>query len=131
MRRMTAVVAVCLCTVTGCRGGAAQEPYGGIGTVARAPSSAVPVPQTLVPAVEPIASEVDVPWTIALLSDAETGPLESRSDDARDEAVAAVVEEAAAEEPPADFELAFEHDRPDEKPVTSAKTCPGVVKGRS
>jgi hypothetical protein len=135
MRRMTAVVAVCLCAVAGCRGGAAQEAYDGVAAVRRAPASAVPVPEPPPVAPEPIASEVDVPWTLALLSDGETRPgethpAEARGDAVRDDAIAAV-EESAAEEPPADLELAFDHDRPDEKPATSAKSCTGVVKGRS
>jgi hypothetical protein len=129
MRRMTAVVAVCLCAVTGCRGGAAQEPYDGIGTVARAPSSAVPVPQVPAPAVEPIASEVDVPWTIALLSDVEARHVEARGDVVHDEPVA-TAEESRLEES-VDLEVVVEHDLLQEKPATSAKSCPGVVKGRS
>jgi glucose/arabinose dehydrogenase len=130
MRRMTAVVAICLCTVTGCRGGAAQEPYDGISVTTRGPSTAVPIPKASALTSEPMASEVNVPWTIALLSDAEVRTVEEHDGVVHVEPAAAVEEPSAEDEPP-DLEVAVEHDRPDEKQPANAKSCPGVVKGRS
>jgi hypothetical protein len=130
MRRMTAVVAICLCAVTGCRGGAAQEPYDGISVTTRGPSTAVPIPNGSALTPEPMASEVDVPWTLALLSDAELRTVEEH-DGLMHVEPAARVEAPSAEDEPSDLEVALEHDRPNEKHPANAKSCSGVVKGRS
>jgi hypothetical protein len=122
MRRAVAFLTVCLCAGVGCRGGVAQERYDGFGVTTRSPAAPAPV-------AEAMASEVDVPWTLALLSDGQGRPVDAPGDVVRDERV------ASAEEPgfqdAVDLEVAFEHDRLDEKPATSPKSCPGVVKGRS
>jgi hypothetical protein len=90
----------------------------------------VPIPAAPTGVAEPIASEVDVPWTIALLSDAEARPVEEHDGVVYVEPITAVVE-PTPDDDASDLEVAFEHDRPDEKPPTSAKSCSGVVKGRS
>jgi hypothetical protein len=113
--------------MTGCRGGAAQEPYDGVVVTTRG-LSAQPIAAPEVNEAEPMASEVDVPWSIALLSDAEPPRVEHA---ARVMIVdrALVAHEATGDEDPADLQLAVDHVA-DEKPST-AKSCAGVVKGRS
>jgi hypothetical protein len=116
------MLAVCLCTITGCRGGAAQEPYDGV-VVSGPATTSVAAPAA--PADEPIASEVDIPWTIALLSDAASRPAASpplivvESDPA-----SVVIPEGSV-----DLQLAVDHGGDDKRTVI--KVCPGVVKGRS
>jgi glucose/arabinose dehydrogenase len=127
MRRMTAILTLSLCAVAGCQGGGAQEPYDGLMTVAprRATAAAAPAPQA--PDTEPIASAVDVPWTIALLSDpgrpaaAKRG--EAASVDGASDVAATIAEEA-------DLHVAVDPGPVDEKPA-SPKACSGVVKTRS
>ena len=127
MRRATALLAACLCGITGCQGGAAQEPYDGIVVTGPASTTVGVPPAAPPPADEPIASEVDIPWTIALLSDdAARVPKAPRP--------VLVVERAPATVQPLpeisiDLQLAADH-RADGKPAT-VKVCPGVVKGRS
>jgi glucose/arabinose dehydrogenase len=125
MRRTTAILAVCFCAVTGCRGGAAQEPYNGVIAAAqRAAKAAIPAQA---PEAEPIASEIDVPWAIALLSDAKTPVVKRRGrvivvDTEHD------VPETIAED--ADLRVAVDPGSAAEKPATP-KTCNGVVNRRS
>ena len=126
MRRTTAILTLCLCVVAGCRGGAAQEPYDGV--LAEAPRSmtaAAPAPH---PAeAEPIASEIDVPWAIALLSDAEG----SATTKPRGTTVAnreAEPPETLAEE--THVHVAVGPGSAEDKPA-APKTCSGVVKTRS
>ena len=124
MRRATAVLAVCLCAITGCRGGAAQEPYDGVVVTGRA-SATVAVPSD--PVEEPIASEVDIPWTIALLSDGAARPAASPPPVTVAEREAEV--DVSIPEVSLDLQLAVDHSA-DDKP-RAIKVCPGVVKGRS
>jgi glucose/arabinose dehydrogenase len=132
MRRTNAILVVLLCAVTGCRGTGAQEPYDGMVAAARRPSKAPPAPAAEAPEAQPIASEVDVPWTIALLSDAKA-PRAKRSGklvvvDREDEATIAIAHDAdlyvaTGPHPPDDKSTA-------EKPA-APKSCSGVVKSRS
>ena len=129
MRRATTVLAACLCAITGCRGGAAQEPYDGVVVSGGAASVVASLPPVPTDEAEPIASEVDIPWTIALLSDA-TRPVEAP----RQVIVVEGEPDAEVDAPPAedvsvDVQLAVDHGA-DHKPP-AIKICPGVVKGRS
>lgn len=126
MRRTTAILTVCLCAVAGCRGGAAQEPYDGVIAAARRPvTAAVPAPQAS--EVEPIASEVDVPWAIALLSDAGSAAVKKAGKvivvDTEPDVPESVV-------PAVDLHVAADPGSAEEKPATP-KACSGVVKTRS
>jgi hypothetical protein len=113
MRRMTAIVAVCVSALTGCQGGGSQGP------------AAVPAPQAS--EVEPIASEVRVPWAIALVSDARTPAPKKPGKvivvDVERDAPEAVVQTV-------DLHVAVDPRPAAEKPATP-KTCSGVVKTRS
>jgi glucose/arabinose dehydrogenase len=127
MRRTTAILTLCLCAVAGCRGGGAQEPYDGLIARAqpRAAAAAVSTPQA--PEAEPIASAVDVPWTIALLSDGARPAARKRGKGLAldvNPAVAATIAEEAH------LNVAVEPTPTDDKPATP-KACSGVVKTRS
>ena len=93
----------------------------------RGPATAAAIPAA--EEAEPMASEVDVPWSIALLSDADA-PL------AKDPGRVVVVEggpevhEPASAEDVTGLEVVVDHYHGDEKPTTP-KSCSGVVKGRS
>jgi glucose/arabinose dehydrogenase len=129
MWRTAAILTTCVCAVAGCRGGAAQEPYDGMVARARRPADSVAVPPRQAPEAAPIASEADVPWTIALLSNAKSVPVKKPGR-------VIVVEtepdlepsEATAEE--ADVHFAVDR-APTEERLTTPKTCNGVVKTRS
>jgi hypothetical protein len=127
MRRTTAILTLCLCAVAGCRGGGAQEPYDGLIAGAQARASAVAVVVPHVPEAEPIASAVDVPWTIALLSDGERPAARKRDKAVTPEAKPAVAVRIAEE---GHLHVAVEPTPTDDKPATP-KTCGGVVKTRS
>lgn len=131
MRRATAVLAACLCAITGCRGGAAQEPYDGVVVSSRTPA-AVPLPAMPADETEPIASEVDIPWTIALLSDGARRPEPRRHVSVvnGDPHVEVEVDiEVPVIDVSVDLQLAVDHST-DPKPA-AIKVCPGVVKRRS
>jgi hypothetical protein len=133
MQRMTAILTVCLCVVGGCRGSAAQEPDEGRVAPgqrgARAPISA------RAPEAEPIASEVDVPWAIALLSNAKTRTAKKTVK------VMVVHDKPNVDEMSrrdVHFEVAIEPGAPENGAVTptatrtpAPKTCSGVVNRRS
>jgi glucose/arabinose dehydrogenase len=126
MRRTTAILTVSLCAVAGCRGGGAQEPYDGMLAAQRPAGSALaPAAQTLEPEVVP--SEVDVPWAIALLSDAKAPEVRKAGKatvvDAEPDASETVSDDA-------DFHVAIDPRFVEERPATP-KTCSGVVKSRS
>jgi glucose/arabinose dehydrogenase len=127
MRRMTAMLTLWLSAAAGCRGGAAQEPYDGV--IVAAQRHADPAATTAPQAAEllQMASGIDVPWSIALLSNAKTAT-------ARKPAKVLVVEaEREATDPDAhdlDLQLASDPTLADEKPTTP-KTCNGVVIRRS
>lgn len=126
MRRTTAILTVCLCAAAGCRGGVAQEPYDGM-LAARRPTASAPIPARQAPDSEPIASEVDVPWVIALLSDAKTS--------ATTQADTAIVVDSEPDPPETiveetDLNVAIDPTSLEEKPATR-KVCSGVVKTRS
>jgi glucose/arabinose dehydrogenase len=132
MRRANAILVVLFCAVTGCRGTGAQEPYDGLVAAARRPSKALPAPAARAPEAQPIASEVDVPWTIALLSDAKA-PRPKRSGklvvvDREAEATVATAHDAGV------YVAAGPHPLDDkstaEKPA-APKSCSGVVNRRS
>ena len=125
MRRTTAVLAVCFCALTGCRGGVAQEPYDGVIAAARPASAAVPTPQETEAA--PIASEVDVPWAIALLSDAARPTVKKPAKVVVVDAEPDVPEMLAQE---GDFHLVVGPEPAAER-RERPKTCSGVVKTRS
>lgn len=129
-RAAAAVLAVSLLAIAGCRGGAAREPYDGVvGT--RGALRGVTGVESPAQDAEPMASEVDVPWTIALLSEGEAAqPLGEHRDVTPPDPELTADAQPSAPEVPADLEVAVEHDRPDEKPP-AAKSCTGVVKGRS
>jgi hypothetical protein len=126
MRRTTAMLAVCTCALTGCQGGGAQEPYDGVIAASRSPvTAAVPAPQAS--EAEAIDSEVDVPWTIALLSDGKAPTMKK--------AGRVIVVDAEPDGPDpiareADLHVAVDPEPTTEKPATP-KTCSGVVKSRS
>jgi hypothetical protein len=130
MRRTTAILTVCLCAVAGCEGGAAQEPYDGVIAATRRPVSAsIAGPQA--PEAASIEAEVDVPWSIALLSDAKRPRAKNGGK--------VIVVGAASDVPPetpetiadeAGFHVAV-GPRPSEEKPTTPKTCSGVVKTRS
>jgi hypothetical protein len=124
MRRMTAMLTLWLSAAAGCRGGAAQEPYDGVIVAAQRPADAAATPQAAEP--PQIASEIDVPWSIALLSNAKTAT-------ARKPAKVLAEAEPEAIDPDAhdlDLQLAGDPTVADEKPTTP-KTCNGVVIRRS
>jgi glucose/arabinose dehydrogenase len=127
MRRATVMLTVCLCAVAGCRGGAAQEPYDGVLAAAQRPIKATATVTPLAPEVEPIASEVDVPWAIALLSDAETPAVRKPAGtivaDVEPEAPETIADEAHVH-------VAVGPRSAEERPAPP-KTCSGVVKSRS
>jgi hypothetical protein len=128
MRRATAIVAVCACAVTGCRGGVTPERYDGAVVRTRSPSTVVVDRSAPAPTAEPIASEVDVPWTIALLSDVEAQPGNDR-DNTRDARPAGATEDPSLEGTPTDLDIVV--DAAGDRPAGTTKSCPGVVKGRS
>jgi glucose/arabinose dehydrogenase len=126
MRRTTAILTVCLCALAGCRGSAAQEPYDGVIAGAQRPEqAAIPVPQAAEST--PIASDIDVPWTIALLSNAKSSPVKKTGK--------VIVAETDPDRPgtlvgDADLRVAIDPGSAEEKPATP-KTCSGVVNRRS
>jgi glucose/arabinose dehydrogenase len=127
MRRTTAILAMCVCAAAGCRRGAAQEPYDGAIAAATGPARPAVIDAAQTPEAWPIASEVDVPWTIALLSNAKTAAVKKtgkvmRVDKERDVAETIVKD--------ADLYLAVDPGSAEEKPATP-KTCSGVVNRRS
>lgn len=133
MRRTTAILrtstilTLCLGAAAGCSGGAAQERYDGVIAAARRPAKAPANPARQPPEAEPIASEVDVPWTIALLSNAKTSSVKKAGKvvvvDIESDVPEAIVQEA-------DFHVAVNPRPAGDKPATS-KTCSGVVNRRS
>jgi hypothetical protein len=127
MRRVTAILTVCLVAVAGCQGSAAQEPYDGVIAAVQRPAKAPVVPELRSPEAEPIASEVDVPWAIALLSDAMPAPVKKPGK--------VIVVDVDADVPETvvqavDLDVAVDPPSAAEKPATP-KTCSGVVKSRS
>ena len=127
MRRLTTILATCLCVTGACRGGAAQEPYDGIVVSGRA--AATLAPASPADTDEPMASEVDLRWTIALLSEAEARRVEAaRRITLLDSEP--VIAEPALDAPAMDIQFALDQHPVAEKPAAS-KRCSGVVKGRS
>jgi hypothetical protein len=124
MRRTAVILAVCGCALAGCRGSAAQEPYDGL--LATRANGAVPPALTQAPEPEAIASEVDVPWTIAVLSDAKQARAKARKPAGVVEPTSYVVETVP---PDGDLHVAVDHE-PGERAATP-KTCSGVVNRRS
>jgi glucose/arabinose dehydrogenase len=127
MRRTTTILTVCLCVVGGCRGGAAQEPYDGVLAAAKRPATSARAPVAQTPEPEVVATEVDVPWAIALLSDGKLPAIKKAAkvigvDNGPDSP-----ETIAAE---ADLHVAIDPEPAYEKPATP-KTCSGVVNRRS
>jgi hypothetical protein len=125
MRQTTAILVVGLCALAGCQGGGAQEPYDGVIAAARPLSASVPAPQD--PEAAPMASAVDVPWTIALLSDAEPPAARARANAIAPDAKPPVAERIIEE---AHFHVAVDPRPTNDKPATP-KACGGVVKTRS
>jgi hypothetical protein len=126
MRRSTAILTTCVCAVTACRGGAAQEPYDRVIAAVRGPvTAAVGGPRA--PEAEPIASDIDMRWTIALLSDVEAPIVKTLGRvivvDAKPDAPEPVARESH-------LHVAVDPEPTAAKPATS-KTCSGVVKSRS
>jgi glucose/arabinose dehydrogenase len=127
MRRTTAILTVSLCAVAGCRGGGAQEPYDGMLAAAQRPAVSVPAPAAQTAEPEVVPSEVDVPWAIALLSDAKAPGVRKAGNatvvDVQPEVSETVIDEA-------DLRVAIDPTSAEERPATP-KTCRGVVKSRS
>ena len=137
MRRVATILAACLCATSACRGGAAQEPYDGVVVTGRAAERVLPAAPAPVDHAEPMASEVDVRWTIALLSDAEARHVDAARRIAVRESEP-TIGETIADEPAADIAVAADfpadvhiglHQPEDKQPAS--RSCPGVVKGRS
>jgi hypothetical protein len=131
MRRATIVLAACVWAITGCRGSEAQEPAAVSGESPPAAIQAAPA--------EPMSSEVDVPWAIALATDSPRPGVK------RPHRVIVVDREPLVTEPSAEtleleeegqvqvlVENAPSEGKPsaDEKPHTP-KSCSGVVLRRS
>ena len=125
--RKTTALAACLAAVAGCHGGSTREP------VADAPVAAPIASASLAEAV--MSREVDVPWSIALVSD-EPRPAAKRA------GRVLVADVAPAPAGPTDhgvageLEVVAEHAHADEKPAAgekpeASKTCSGVVNRRS
>jgi hypothetical protein len=127
MRRTTAILTVCLSAAAGCSGGAAQEPYDGVIAAARRPAKAAANPAQQPPEPQPTASEIDVPWTIALLSNAKTSSVKKAGKVTVVDIESGVPERIVRA---ADFHVAVNPRSAGEKPATS-KTCSGVVNRRS
>ena len=139
MRRTNAIVVTVLCATIGCRGSEAQEPYDGV--MATGPAASIRVATQIAQAADTIvmASEVDVPWAIALLSDGKASAVKrpkrvvvaQRAQRAR-----RVTKPATAA---ASLEVVFgqPHDHADEKPAAAPDAKPaapkacGVVNRRS
>jgi hypothetical protein len=134
MRRTSAVLVVLFSGMTGCSGTEAQVPNDGVMAVAQRPGAAAPAAAAQPAIAEPVASEPNVPWAIALLSDAPERPIkragkvtivEAKSD-------ALDVPEAIAQE--ADVQVALQPEPLVEKPADekpAPKACSGVVNRRS
>lgn len=127
MRRSTTILTACLAAAAGCWGGGAQEPYDGLLAAAKRPAKLAAIRAPQVPEGEVIASELDVPWTIALLSSAKTGG--SRK------VTRAIVADAERDErettvPELELHVAAEPRQAEGRPE-AAKTCSGVVNRRS
>jgi hypothetical protein len=133
MRRLTAMLTVCLCAFGACRGGAVHEPYDGVLAGAQRPAKHAAAAAPHDPETEPIASEVHVPWTIALLSNAKTSARKKSGRvivvDSKPAAPPVLVQELNLQAQELDVQLAADPG-PDEKPA-ALKTCSGVVNRRS
>jgi hypothetical protein len=127
---MSVVLVVLLCTVTGCRGSAAQEPYDGAVAAPRASMAAAAAVQA--PQPEPSDVEINVPWAIALLSDAPAPPTRKPIKPA---VAARNPDLAPAIAPEAHVHVAIESQPVSEKPAeikpATPKVCSGVVNRRS
>jgi hypothetical protein len=126
MRRTTAILTVCLCAAAGCRGSAAQEPYDGVIVTAKRPGKQV-MPPSIAAEATPMASEVDVPFSIALLSNAKTAVARKASSVVVVEADPEVREITVEE---VHIRFAIDPGPTEEKPA-APKACTGVVKTRS
>lgn len=135
MRRTSAVLMLFFGGITGCRGSEAQVPYDGLVAVGQRPAQTAPVLAAQTEAAEPLAAEPNVPWAIALLSDAPERPPKRSGK---------VTILAAKPEPrptpgaiahEADIHIALESDEADEKSAAAKpaapKSCSGVVNRRS
>jgi hypothetical protein len=125
------MVVVIFAGITGCSGTEAQVPYDGLIAAAQRPARTAPTPVVQSPVAEPIASEANVPWAIALLSDAPERPVKRSGKVTIVEATPepADVPEAIAHD--ADIHVALDPEPPDEKPAAAPKACSGVVNRRS
>jgi hypothetical protein len=132
MRRTTAILTLSLCAVAGCRGGAAQEPYDGLIATNRVPAGVQSAAQASPPESDRIAAGVDVPWTIALLSDAKTSPTRRAGKviivQTEPEPEVDLPEIVAGDE--ADLHLTVNAGAAEES-ASAPKACSGVVKTRS
>jgi hypothetical protein len=127
MRLMTAIMTVSFCAAAACGGGAAQEPYDGVIAGVGRPAAAAPATRAEQARPAPLASELDVPYSIALLSNARTAPLKTPGRVIVVEA-APDLEELDAEH--ADLQVAVDPESVGEKRAAT-KSCNGVVKTRS
>lgn len=137
MRRTSAILVMLLPGVIGCRDTEAQVPYDGL--IAAAQGSAMTAPAVSTPTAEPIASEPNAPWSIALLPDIPERPIKRARRSGRvtivqAEPEATVEPEAIAHE--ADVHVALQpepvvDDRPAEEKPAAPKSCSGVVNRRS
>jgi hypothetical protein len=130
MRRTTAILTICFCAVTGCRGGEAQESYDGAVAAAQRAVDRAPIPARRAPAVDAIALGRDVPWTIALLSDAKAAPPVKRTHRVIDVDTEPERDLRDLSSEDADVYLAVDPGPVDETPA-APRTCNGVVKTRS
>ena len=134
MRREIAILAVALSTLTACTGGAAQEPLTDAVVPPHAAKAPAPSPQAPAAEAEPIAAEVDVPFTIALLSSAKTAGGRSGGrvivGDREPELGVTGLHERVRDDAVDDTHFHVAIDVVDETPAP-AKSCSGVVNRRS
>lgn len=136
MRRTSAILVLLFMGTTGCRGTEAQVPYHGpVATTQRAVKAAAAVGA---PAAEPIASEPNAPWSIALLADIPERPITAAKRSGKVTIVQAEPEptvevDTIAHE--ADVHVAVQPDPVDDRPAdekpAAPKACSGVVNRRS
>jgi hypothetical protein len=129
---MSGILVGLLCMVTGCSGTEAQEPSPDLSAAAPRAVKRAPVPPAQ--ASEPTSiADMNVPWAIALLSDAPEPPRKKPS-----RKVTVVVTQPPAPsaiEQEADLHVAIKTasviDKPVEEKPAPVKVCPGVVNRRS
>jgi hypothetical protein len=134
MRRTSAVLVVLFSCMTGCSGTEAQVPNDGVIAVAQRPGVAARAAAARPPIAEPVASEPNVPWAIALLSDAPERPIKRAGKVTIVEADPDLLDMPEAIVQDADVQVALQPEPLVEKPTEekpAPKACSGVVNRRS